>query len=216
MLSSSMRERAFRLTSSVWLIALVALLLRVAYFCTMAHLIPAAVLAAVPFQNEVGNVSSALAQGQGFCCLFRQSTGPTAWLAPVYPLLVASIFKLFGIFTLRSFYAAVSLNCLFSSLATMPLFYAGKRIGGLTIAAVAGWIWAIFPSGVILPFEWIWDTSALGAPCGRLVVEYARAKRILAPARFRALWTPVGCLSAHESCLRGAPPFSDWVGSLPT
>jgi 4-amino-4-deoxy-L-arabinose transferase-like glycosyltransferase len=158
MLSSPMRERAFPLTS-VWLIALVALLLRVAYLCTMAHLIPAGVLAAVPFQNEVGNVSSALAQGQGFCCLFRQSTGPTAWLAPVYPLLVASIFKLFGIFTLRSFYAAVSLNCLFSSLATMPLFYAGKRIGGLTIAAVAGWIWAIFPSGVILPFEWIWDTS---------------------------------------------------------
>jgi hypothetical protein len=159
MLLSSMRERAIRLATSVWFIALVALILRMAYFLYVAHLIPAVVLAAVPFQNEVGNVASALAQGQGFCCLFRQRTGPTAWLAPVYPLLVAGIFKVYGIFTLRSFDAAVILNCIFSSLATIPLFHAGKRIGGLTTAALAGWIWAIFPSGVILPFEWIWDTS---------------------------------------------------------
>lgn len=154
-----MRERAIRLATSAWCIALVALIFRTAYFVYMAHLIPAEVLAAVPFQNEVGNVAAALVQGQGFCCLFRQATGPTAWLAPVYPLLVAGIFKLFGIFTLRSFDAAVVLNCVFSSLATFPLFCSGRRIGGSPIAALAGWIWAIFPSGVILPFEWIWDTS---------------------------------------------------------
>ncbi len=148
-----------RLASSVWLIALVALILRTAYFVHMAHLIPAPVLAAVPFQNEVGNVAAALARGDGFCCLFRQPTGPTAWLAPVYPLLLAGIFKIWGIFTLRSFYVAVALNCVFSALATVPLFRAGERTGGKQVAAVAGWIWAIFPSGVILPFEWIWDTS---------------------------------------------------------
>lgn len=116
-------------------------------------------LAAVPFQNEVGNVASALAKGQGFCCLFRQATGPTAWLSPVYPLLVACIFKLFGTFTLRSLYATVSLNCIFSALATVPLFYAAKRIAGIATAVVGGWIWAIFPAGIVLPFQWIWDTS---------------------------------------------------------
>jgi hypothetical protein len=151
--------RILRLASSVWFIAAVTLLLRVAYLVYMARLIPAAVLAAVPFQNEVGNVASALAQGHGFCCLFRQSTGPTAWLSPVYPLIVAVIFKVFGIFTLKSFYTAVSLNCVFSALATVPLFYAGKRVAGLTTAVLGGWIWAIFPAGIILPFEWIWDTS---------------------------------------------------------
>jgi 4-amino-4-deoxy-L-arabinose transferase-like glycosyltransferase len=153
------RERIIRLASSAWFIAYVALVLRIAYFVYTAHLIPPSVLASVPFQNEVGNVASALAQGQGFCCLFRQPTGPTAWLAPVYPLLVAGLFKMFGIFTLRSFYAAVTLNCVFSACATFPLVHAGKRIGGATTAAVAGWIWAIFPSGIILPFQWIWDTS---------------------------------------------------------
>jgi hypothetical protein len=154
-----MREKAFRLASSAWFISAIAFALRVTYLLYMAHQIPAAVLAGVPFQNEVGNVAAAIAQGKGFCCLFRQATGPTAWLAPVYPLIIACLFKIFGTFTLKSFYAAVLLNCVFSSLATIPLFYVGKRIGGLTTAILAGWIWVLFPSGIILPFQWIWDTS---------------------------------------------------------
>jgi 4-amino-4-deoxy-L-arabinose transferase-like glycosyltransferase len=160
MLLSSMRERLVRVVTSVWFIALVALILRLAYVTYMSHLIPSRVLADVPFQNEVGNVASALAQGRGFCCLFRQPTGPTAWLSPVYPLLVAGIFRIFGIFTLPSFYAAVTLNCIFSALATFPLFYAAKRLSHTAaLAPLAAWIWAIFPIGIILPFQWIWDTS---------------------------------------------------------
>jgi len=159
MLLSSMRERILRLATSAWFIAMVAMVLRTAFLIYKAHMIPAEVLATLPFQNEVGNVASALAQGQGFCCLFRQRTGPTAWLAPVYPLLIACVFKFLGTFTLRSFYAAVLLNCVFSSLACIPLFHAGKRIGGTATAVLASWLWAIFPSGIIIPFEWIWDTS---------------------------------------------------------
>jgi hypothetical protein len=159
MLLAGMSARLFRVANSLWFITLVAWSLRVWYFVHMARQIPGAALATVPFQNEVGNVAAALAQGQGFCCLFRQPTGPTAWLAPMYPLLLAGIFKFFGVFTLRSFYAAVSLNCVFSALATVPLFYAAVRVGGRVTAVLAAWIWAIFPSGIILPFEWIWDTS---------------------------------------------------------
>jgi 4-amino-4-deoxy-L-arabinose transferase-like glycosyltransferase len=154
-----MRERILRLCSSAWFIALVAMLLRTAFLLYKAHLIPPEVLATVPFQNETGNVAAALADGRGFCCLFRDPTGPTAWLSPVYPLLLAAVFKLLGTFTLLSFYATVLLNCAFSSLACIPLFCAGKRIGGTATAVFAAWLWAIFPAGIILPFEWIWDTS---------------------------------------------------------
>jgi 4-amino-4-deoxy-L-arabinose transferase-like glycosyltransferase len=124
-----------------------------------AHKVPAAALAGVPFQNEVGSIAAALAAGHGFCCLFRQPTGPTAWLAPVYPLLVAGIFKVFGTFTPRSFYAAAVMNSIFSALACFPIYYAAQRIGGIFLGACAAWIWAFFPSGVLMPFEWIWDTS---------------------------------------------------------
>jgi hypothetical protein len=154
-----MPQRLRELFTSVWFIALAALALRLAFLFHQASLIPSEILASVPFQNEVGNVSAAIARGDGFCCLFRQPTGPTAWLAPIFPLLVAGIFKLFGTFTLAAFYAATVLNCIFSSLAAIPLFYAGKRIAGLTTAATAAWLWAIFPSGIVMPFEWVWDTS---------------------------------------------------------
>lgn len=146
------------LKSPVFIFA-AALGLRAAFALHQASLISREVLASVPFQNEAGNVAYALAHGQGFCCLFRQPSGPTAWLAPVYPLLLAAVFKLFGSFTLASFVAAVSLNCFFSASVVFPLFYAAQRIAGPVVAVTAAWLWAFFPSGIVLPFEWIWDTS---------------------------------------------------------
>jgi len=74
-------------------------------------------------------------------------------------LLVAAMFKLFGVFAARAFFATVFLNILFSSAACVPIFFAGKRIGGLAVGAGAAWLWAVFPSAVMMPFEWIWDTS---------------------------------------------------------
>lgn len=123
------------------------------------HLVPREALATVPFQNEAGSIAAALAEGKGFCCLFRQPTGPTAWLAPVYPFLLAGIFKIFGIYSVASFYAAAVLNCIFSALVCVPLFGVAGRIGNRATAVTASWLWAVFPSGILIPFEWIWDTS---------------------------------------------------------
>ena len=154
-----MRKRMYRLITSSWFITLLAVGLRAAFVLHQARVIPSEVLTVVPFQNEVGNVATAVAAGKGFCCLFRQPTGPTAWLAPGYPLLVALVFKLFGTFTLASFYVTVALNCIFSSLACVPVYYSAQRIGGPLAAALAAGLWAVFPSGILMPFEWIWDTS---------------------------------------------------------
>jgi hypothetical protein len=155
----TVREKLIRLLSSVTLIFVFALCCRLAFVVNEGSRIPKEVLATVPFENEAGNIAQALAQGQGFCCLFRQPTGPTAWLTPVYPVILAGIFKILGVFTVNSFYAAATLNCIFSALACIPIYYAGKRVGGIFCAAIAAWIWALFPSGIIMPFEWVWDTS---------------------------------------------------------
>ena len=186
-----MRYRLSQLGRSLLLILIVALCLRCAFLFHQARLIPAEVLASVPFQNEVGNVADSLAHGQGFCCLFRQPTGPTAWLAPVYPLLIAAIFKLFGSFTVASFYGAALMNSLFSALACIPLFYAGKRIAGVAVAAAACWVWAIFPSGVMMPFEWIWDTSLSALLAAALLwatLYVAESRRARDFALYGLLW----------------------------
>jgi hypothetical protein len=144
---------------SLWLILAVALGARALFAWSQARRIPPGVLATVSFAQETGNIAQALAQGRGFSNPFRHQTGPTAWLAPAYPLLIAGIFRVFGIFTPGAFWAAAALNILCSAGVCIPLFFAGKRIGGVTLAAAAAWLWALFPNGVILPFAWIWDTS---------------------------------------------------------
>jgi len=154
-----MSSKLLSLIASVWLITSAAFLMRTAFVWHQQRIIPHEVLASVPFENEAGNIANALAQGRGFSDVFRKPTGPTAWLAPIYPSILAAIFRIFGQFAYSSFLAAALLNCIFSSAATIPLYFAARRVGGIPLAALAAWLWALCPSGIILPFEWIWDTS---------------------------------------------------------
>ena len=180
-----------RLLRIAWFIALVAFLLRLAWLFFKISQIPADVLAMAPFQNEVGNVAAALVSGHGFCCLFREPTGPTAWLTPVYPLFVAVIFKLFGAFTFRSFCASVVLNSVFSALASFPLFRITDRVAGKPAAALATWLWAFSPVAIILPYAWIWDSSLsafLAAALLWATLQLADRPSLRAFALYGLLW----------------------------
>src|SRR5208282_6587259 len=112
-----MKRAIWKAATSLALIVIVATGVRVGFAWDQARKILPGVLGVVPFQQETGNIAFALAEGKGFSNVFRTETGPTAWLAPVYPLLVAAIFKLFGVFTGRAFFACVALNILFSAAA---------------------------------------------------------------------------------------------------
>jgi 4-amino-4-deoxy-L-arabinose transferase-like glycosyltransferase len=185
------QKNTLRIITSVSLITLFAFCCRIAFVIHQGSLVPREILATVPFENEAGNISQGLVQGQGFCCVFRQDTGPTAWLAPVYPTLLAGIFKIFGVFTVSSFYAAAVLNCLFSSLACVPIYFAGKRIGGVFSGALAAWIWALFPSGILMPFEWIWDTSLSALLAATLLwatLRMAEKVRLRDASAYGVLW----------------------------
>src|SRR5262245_8395610 len=164
-----MKRIFLRAATSVWLIFLVALGLRLGFAWHQERKIPHDVLAPASFAQETGSISSALASGKGFSSPFLKETGPTAWLAPVYPLLVAGIFRVFGIFTRSSFFAVVFLNSLFSSFACVAISYAGRRVANLGVASGAAWLWAIFPNAVMVPFEWVWDT-ALSALLGAVIL----------------------------------------------
>lgn len=153
------KSRILLLLTSVWLIAAAALGTRVAFTYSQQRKIPHQILSTVPFEQETGNIAFALSQGKGFSNLFRQNTGPTAWIAPVYPFLLSLIFRVFGPFTLSSFFAAVLLNALFSAATTFPLFHFAQKVASRTIAIGTAWLWVALPAGIMMPFEWIWDTS---------------------------------------------------------
>ena len=153
-----MKKGLQRSATSLVLILFVAFAARVAFAYHQASQISPQVLGVIPFQTETGHIAYSLATGKGFSSPFQKDTGPTAWLAPAYPVLLAGIFKLFGVYSLQSFYVAVFSNILFSTATCAPIYYAGRRVAGLAAACTAAWFWALFPNAILLPFEWIWDT----------------------------------------------------------
>jgi hypothetical protein len=176
--------------TSLWLIVAVALVCRAGYAWIEIRQIPPQALAVVPFAQETGNIAYALASGQGFSSPTRSNTGPTAWLTPVYPALVAGIFGMFGIFTLHAFYASAALNYLFSVAACVPIYFAGRRIGSVGEASLAAWLWAVFPNAIVIPFQWIWDTSLSAL----LAVFILLATLKLAESRRARDWCSYGLL----------------------
>jgi 4-amino-4-deoxy-L-arabinose transferase-like glycosyltransferase len=154
-----MRRGLLKAVTSLALILLIALGARVSYAWNQEHKLRADLVGLVPFLNETGNIAYSLAAGQGFSSPYWQETGPTAWLTPIYPALVAVIFKIFGIHTAHSFFAIVFLNVVFSTATCVPVFCIGKRVGGLGVASGAAWLWALFPNAIMIPYEWVWDTS---------------------------------------------------------
>jgi 4-amino-4-deoxy-L-arabinose transferase-like glycosyltransferase len=153
------KRRVVAVVTSLWLIVAAAVVCRVGYAYQQSREIPARVLASVPFEQEAGNIAMALATGKGFSSPMRRDTGPTAWLTPVYPLIIAGIFFVFGVSTLHAFYAAAALNILFSAATCVPIYFTGRRMVGIGAASIAGWLWALFPNAIVIPFQWIWDTS---------------------------------------------------------
>jgi 4-amino-4-deoxy-L-arabinose transferase-like glycosyltransferase len=189
--ANRMRKTIQKAATSLALIVMVALGARIGFAWDQTRKMPPGVLGNVPFQNETGNIAYSLAEGKGFSNVFRTGTGPTAWLAPVYPLIVGAVFRVFGIFTTRAFFACVSFNILFSSAACVPIFFAGKKISGIEAASGAAWLWALFPNAILIPFEWIWETSLaafLGAALLWATLEIAESWKMPEWCGYGFLW----------------------------
>jgi hypothetical protein len=186
-----MRQIFRKAATSLLLIVAVAFGARLGFAWNQTRKIPAEVLGVVPFQTETGHIAYSLATGKGFSSPFQRDTGPTAWLTPVYPLLVAGIFKVLGVYSRASFFAAVFLNILFSTAVCVPIFYAGKRVAGTGIASAAAWLWALFPNAIMMPFEWIWDTSLsalLAAAILWATLELSESRRLRDWCGYGLLW----------------------------
>jgi hypothetical protein len=186
-----MNGKVRKAATSLLLILIVAFGARLAFAWDQARKIPAVALATAPFEQETGSIARSVATGSGFSNPFGRETGPTAWLTPVYPLIVAGTFKLFGIFTARSFLFLVFLNILFSTAACIPIFCVGNKVADIGVASGAAWLWALFPNAVMIPFEWIWDTSLAALLAATLLwatLELAESRRLRDWCGYGLLW----------------------------
>ncbi len=111
------------------------------------------------FGWEMGRIGRSLAQGQGFGNPFSEITGPTAWEPPVYPFLIAGVFKVFGVYTRASALVMLSFNSLCSALTCIPIFLIAKRCFDEKLAIWTSWLWALMPPVMYWCTRWVWETS---------------------------------------------------------
>ena len=111
------------------------------------------------FGFEMGRIGRSLAEGQGFSNPFNENTGPTAWEPPLYPFLIAGVFKLFGVYSRDSALVLLSLNSIFSALTCIPIFLIAKRCFDERVAVWTAWTWALLPSVIFWCTRWVWETS---------------------------------------------------------
>ena len=111
--------------------------------------------------NEPAGIAESIVHGRGFSSAFHDAKGPTAWLAPAYPALLACIFRFFGVKTAASAVVAILLNVVFSSLTAGVLVQLGKEQFGETAGIVAGWAWAVMPPLLFMPWL-LWETCFSG------------------------------------------------------
>lgn len=111
------------------------------------------------FGWEMGRIGRALATGRGFSDPFNEPTGPTAWEPPLYPFLIAGVFRLLGVYTHASALVLLTINSIFSALTCIPIFLIARRSTTETVAIWTAWLWALLPNVTYWSTRWVWETS---------------------------------------------------------
>lgn len=111
------------------------------------------------FGWEMGRLARSIAHGRGFSSPTDLDSGPSAWTAPVYPYILAGVFKVFGIYSNASAWVILAFNSLFAALTCWTLFRISERIFGTSVARGVAWTWAIFPYLLYWPVRVVWETS---------------------------------------------------------
>jgi 4-amino-4-deoxy-L-arabinose transferase-like glycosyltransferase len=111
------------------------------------------------FGWEMGRIGRAIANGRGFADPFDGQTGLTAWECPLYPYLIAGVFRLTGVYTHSSAIILLAINSLFSALTCIPIFLIARRCFNEKVAVWTAWMWALLPSVMYWSTRWVWETS---------------------------------------------------------
>src|SRR5208337_4060608 len=153
-----MMTRSATFLKSKWCMVLVGLAIRLAVvgFLYPDQLDPSRNHWHFAFEN--GKIAYSIVQGHGFGSPLFEDTGPTAWLTPVYPYLIAGVFVICGTYSKASALVLLSLQSLLSALTCLPVFFAARKTFGERVGLYSGWTWALFPLGIYWPAERIWAT----------------------------------------------------------
>ena len=107
---------------------------------------------------EMGLLADSLLRGLGYSSPFGGSTGPTAFIAPGYPTLIAGIFAIFGTFTFASALVIMGMHVLVNMLTIWLMMHVAQSMLDSRTATVAGSFWALSPPLFFIPAVF-WESS---------------------------------------------------------
>jgi len=107
--------------------------------------------------SELNELAHSLLTGHGFSSPFGGLTGPSAFLAPGYPMLIAVIFRLLEPQSLASAFALMLLQSFFATATIVTMMVVARKLFSNAAANLAGIVWAISPPLLFLPIIY-WDT----------------------------------------------------------
>ena len=107
---------------------------------------------------DLGFLAASIAGGRGLSSPFGGSTGPSAFLAPGYPALLATVFYFCGTYSKASAIVIMTLQTLFALLTVALVMDLGRLLFSASVANLAGILWALSPPLLWLPAV-LWETS---------------------------------------------------------
>jgi 4-amino-4-deoxy-L-arabinose transferase-like glycosyltransferase len=111
------------------------------------------------FGAEMGRVARALVTGRGYSDPFLTQSGPTAWLTPLFPLILSGVFKCFGVYSRLSAWAILSFDSLLNALMIPLIWEMGVRCFNQRTARWSAWIWALYPAAMQYAVKWVWEMT---------------------------------------------------------
>lgn len=156
------RELPWRAT---WLVFAVALGARVLAIVAL-HSIDAVSKGPWEFGFEAASIADSLHDGRGFSSPWHRDlapwnvdSGPTGWLSPAYPALLARLMDLFGGLVPATALALFSIQALVSSATCVLVWMLGAELGAPRAGKLAAWTFALLPGAIWTSANYVWDTS---------------------------------------------------------
>ncbi|HZQ91160.1 MAG TPA: glycosyltransferase family 39 protein [Terriglobales bacterium] len=160
------------------------------------------------FGWESGRIAASLVAGNGFSSPFARPTGPSAWVAPLYPAIIAGVFRVFGVYTFASAWTLLALNSVFSALTCLALWGIGEMAFDRRLAVWSAWTWALLPYSIYWAVRWVWETSLsalLLSVAVLLALRLARASRMRDWAFTGLVW---GAIALANPSMLSVMPFA--------
>lgn len=130
------------------------------------------------FGHEMGRIAQALATGYGFADPFRGHTGPTAWVPPIFPLILGADFKLFGVYSALSAWVILAFDCVLNARMIPLIWEIAARCFNRKVAFWSAWIWALYPAAMQYALRWVWETTLTAFLFASIVVLALRMRKI--------------------------------------